>query len=239
MKTVLCLDFDGVLCDSMDECFIVGYNSFYDRDITAPAEAPQEVYRFFAAHRYLVAPPEDFYLLFHAFEVGMKTLGRARFAHLQAASRDARKDARADFSGKFFARRSLKKADAAQWLGLHRLYQQSSAVLASDFPGFYIVTNKDRDSVERLASHHAYRHKILGIYSREISSDKRVSFEKLFADTALDPRQQRVVFVDDNRMHLEQVKSLGIETCLAAWGYTDPGEEREFSVIHGLSELVL
>jgi FMN phosphatase YigB (HAD superfamily) len=233
MSAVLCLDFDGVLCDSVDECFIVGYNSYFDSDIAAPSAAPQLMYRFFVEHRYLVAPPEDYFLLFHAFASGIKQLDRMSFARLQASSTAA---GRTDFIARFFAWRSAKKQDAAPWLALHRLYPQSRMVLEQEFPGFYIVTTKDRDSVERLASHHAYRHKILGIYSRETSSDKRVLFQHLLADAAINPHDQRVVFVDDNRMHLEQVKPLGIETRLAAWGYTDPEIEKEFGVIQTLNE---
>ncbi len=54
----------------------------------------------------------------------------------------------------------------------------------------------------------------------------------------IDPRVQRVVFVDDNCLHLERVEVLGIETHLAGWGYTGPEVEQKFNVIQALSELV-
>lgn len=232
---MLCLDFDGVLCDSIDECFVAGYNSFYDADIARPEQAPPDLYRFFTRYRYLVGPADNFYLLFHAFELGLEDLDRSCFGQLQQATADVRYR----FGNTFFARRNAqKKAGFAQWLALHRLYQESRAVLQPDFPAFYVVTTKDRESVEQLAAHHGYAEKLIGIYSKEISSDKRILFQKLFHDTGIDVARERIIFVDDNRDHLEQVKSLPIECKLAGWGYTDPLEERKFTVIRSLDQLV-
>ncbi len=231
---ICCLDFDGVLCDSIDECFVVGYNACYRRDIDVPAQAPSDLHRYFVRHRYLVGPAEDFFLLFHAFESGAAELDRASYAQLQASTTQER----AEFGKKFFAQRSRQKENTAQWLALHRMYEESRAVLQDDFPAFYVVTTKDRESVELLAAYHGYRHKLKGIYSKEVSTDKRVSLQRLFDENGVDPAKQRVVFVDDNRHHLEQVESLGIETCLAGWGYADPLPEREFRVIRSLDEIV-
>lgn len=235
MQTVLCLDFDGVLCDSIDECFVTAYSAYYSDTIDTPDAAPIDNYRHFCRYRYLVAPADDFFLLFHAFENGIRELDRSIFEHLRTLTIPTR----ANFSSKFFQYRSARKQDSAQWIRLHRMYQQSSLVLLGDFPKFYIVTTKDRDSVERLAACHGYAHKLLGIYSREISVDKSFLFEKLFSDTGINPQRQRVIFVDDNQEHLEQVKKLPLDSFLAGWGYTGPLENCTFPVIQSLSQLEL
>ena len=232
---MLCLDFDGVLCDSIDECFVAGFNSYFNAGIATPDLAPAALYQYFCRFRYLVGPAENFYLLFHAFEHGAPDLDRENFALLQAASVTARRE----FEASFFERRSLlKQAGFAQWLALHRLYRESSAVLRSDFPNFYVVTTKDRASVEQIAAHHGYAGKLLGIYSKELSSDKRILFRNLYQQTGIDSVRQRVIFVDDNRMHLEQVKSLVSECYLAGWGYTGPVAEREFPVLPSLDQFI-
>lgn len=233
MQTVFCLDFDGVLCDSIDECFVTAYSAYYSDAIDTLGAAPADNYRFFCHHRYLVAPADDYFLLFHAFENGIRELNRSTFEHLKTLTIPAR----AGFASKFFHYRNARKQEPTQWTNLHRMYQQSSLVLRDIFPGFYIVTTKDRDSVERLAAFHGYAHKLLGIYSREISVDKLILFEKLFSDTGINPVKQRVIFVDDNQAHLEQVKKLPLDSFLAGWGYTGPLNGCTFPVIESLDQL--
>lgn len=235
MQAVLCLDFDGVLCDSIDECFVSAYSAYYSDTIDTPGAAPADNYQYFCRYRYLVAPADDFFLLFHAFEKGIRALDRSTFEYLKTLIIPAR----ASFTSKFFQYRSSRKQNSTQWTSLHRTYQQSSMVSLGDFPKFYIVTTKDRDSVERLAACHGYAHKLLGVYSREISVDKSFLFEKLFADTGINPEMQRVVFVDDNQEHLEQVKQLPLDSFLAGWGYTGPLENCTFPVIQSLNQLEL
>lgn len=233
MQTVLCLDFDGVLCDSIDECFVTGYNAYYSAKINTPVEAPTENYRFFCHHRYLVAPADDFFLLFYAFERGIGELNRGTFEQLKALTISMR----ANFTSNFFQHRNTRKQESTHWASLHRMYQQSSLVLLDTFPKFYIVTTKDRDSIERLAAVHGYVHKLLGIYSREISVDKLTLFENLFSDANINPANQRVIFVDDNQEHLEKVRILPLDSFLAGWGYTGPLNDCTFPVIQSLSQI--
>lgn len=235
MDTVLCLDFDGVLCDSMDECLVTGFNAYYGVQISSAQEVPFGLRDFYCRYRYLVAPADDFYLLFHAFDRGMETLERETFEQLKKSTLDARRE----FSRHFFAARELLKKDIEHWLGLHRMYSQCRAVLDDDFPRFHIVTTKDSDSVERLATRHGYRSKVLSIYGKEISTDKRISLQKLLVDWQIDVCRKPVIFVDDNREHLEQVKSVVTRHYLAGWGYTGPIETDAFTVLGELSELGL
>ncbi|HEY8098436.1 MAG TPA: hypothetical protein VIE65_20425, partial [Methylobacter sp.] len=181
----------------------------------------------------LVAPADDFFLLFHALERGMNHIDRDNFEQLKESTAAARKN----FAVRFFEQRRTFKQEMARWQALHRLYEQSRSVLLDDFPDFYVVTTKDRDSVERLAVCHGYRRKVLGIYSRDISTDKQVLFERLFSDAGIKPSTHRIIFVDDNREHLERVKSLELVSRLAGWGYTGPITEGEFPIIHNLKEI--
>lgn len=233
MQTVVCLDFDGVLCDSVDECFVTAYNAYYSDTIDTPDEAPTDKYHYFCRHRYLVAPADDFFLLFYAFGRGIRELDRGTFERLQALATPAR----TDFTSKFFQYRNARKQELTQWVGLHRMYRQSSLVLLDAFPMFYIVTTKDRDSIERLAAVHGYAHKLLGIYSREISVDKLTLFKHLFSDANINPVNQRVIFVDDNQEHLEKVRILPLDSFLAGWGYTGPLNGCTFPVIQSLSDI--
>jgi phosphoglycolate phosphatase-like HAD superfamily hydrolase len=232
---LLCLDFDGVLCHSVDECFVTAYSSYYDCEIRLPDQAPSALYRYFLDYRYLVGAAENFYLLFHAFERNLKNLDELGLAQL----RNAAEPALDKFGKTFFERREQQKATGfAQWLALHRIYRESMAVLRPDFPGFYVVTTKDRKSVEQIAAHHGYADKMIGIYSKEISSDKLALFRQLFRDTGIDPARKTVCFVDDSRDHLERVRSLGLDCRLAVWGYIAPVATPDLSEVRSLDEFV-
>lgn len=231
--SVVCLDFDGVLCDSAEECLVVGHNAYYGRKALNPGEIDPALRDYFLRHRYLVAPANDFYLLIHGYEQGAAPIDRPRYDELRAANRDAC----AAFGPRFFACRDELKQDEPHWLGLHRLYAESRIVLDDAFPTFYVVTTKDADSVRRLAAFHGYGEKIRAIYGKEVATNKRLSFQKLFADLGDASGRHGYLFVDDNIDHLAQVADLPVKPHLAGWGYVDPKGAGPFPRLNDLGEL--
>jgi phosphoglycolate phosphatase-like HAD superfamily hydrolase len=151
--------------------------------------------------------------------------------------RETIKELREDFGPKFFASRERLKADLAGWLALHSLFDQSLAVLDFDFPPFFVVTTKDENSVMRLAEFNGYNDKILGVYGKEVATDKRISFQKLFADRNELQPPENYIFVDDNIVHLQQVSDLSVQCWLASWGYVDPEAIGEFPQLDSLADL--
>jgi phosphoglycolate phosphatase-like HAD superfamily hydrolase len=222
--TLLCLDFDGVLCDSLDECMLVAYNAYYQENFQHPLELPVEFRHFFYRNRYLVGPVSDYYYLVHAYET------RQTVPPLPIRKAPDAGIYRTGFSQ---ARQALKQ-DMRNWLQLHQLYAQSQCVLDDDFPEFFIVTNKDSDSVMRLAQHHHYAKKILGIYGPEIADEKSELMHRLLAEHRIDPRATTITFVDDNVSNLRGLVNFPIQLRLAAWGYCDPLALDEFPVLHRL-----
>ncbi len=233
MKKILCLDFDGVLCDSAVECLVTGYNAYHDAAVSGPDEIEPGLRDYFLKYRYLVGPANDFGVLFHAFEQGGETLTRESYDAMREATRAMRED----FGPRFFASRDRLKQDMDHWLGLHRLFEQSRAVLDIGFPSFYVITTKDADSVMRLAEFSGYHGRILGVYGKEIATDKRVSFQTLFRDRNDQQASETYLFVDDNVVHLQQVSDLPVEPWLATWGYVDPEAAERFRHLKDLADL--
>jgi len=231
--SVVCLDFDGVLCDSAVECLVVAYNAYYGAAAENPEEIDPALSSYFLRHRYLVTSADNFWLLIHAFEQGEEKLDRPRYKAL----RSEREEAIRSFGPRFFACREELKQDEQHWLGLNRFFKQSEVVLDSEFPSFFIITTKDADSVRRLAELHGYGEKIRGIYSKEFAVDKRLSFRKLFADLGDEAATDRYLFVDDNLDHLLQVADLPVALHLAGWGYVDPDTPGPFPRLGNLGEL--
>jgi phosphoglycolate phosphatase-like HAD superfamily hydrolase len=233
LERVYCFDFDGVLCDSMDESLLTSYNAYFQREAKSVSEIDPAIRDFFYEHRYLVRPGMEFCALFYAFERGERIVGEDRFLQLKAALTREMKD----YAESFYAYRKRFKKDMAYWLGLHRLYTECLDFLEQRNHRFCIVTNKDRDSVVALARHHGYLNRIIEIYSREIGINKRELLEKLIENHGLNPSTHRIIFVDDHEGTLGELRELPLELYLAAWGYTRTLESSSFRLIHSLGEL--
>lgn len=229
-QSVICLDFDGVLCDSINECLIVSYSVFYEKPVRLFDEVPVAIRDYFLRYRYFVAPAENYCLIFQAYESGIPTLTRERFDALAGADTEKRRV----FGQKFFDYRNYLRKDLKAWLQLHVLFAQAHCVRDEAFPSFNIMTTKDRTSVELLAESLGFSHKLKGIYSKELSVDKYVQVQTLLRDNALDPQKTDIVFVDDNIEHLHRLDGMGLHLYHAVWGYCDREEVHPFAVAESL-----
>jgi phosphoglycolate phosphatase-like HAD superfamily hydrolase len=232
-ERVYCFDFDGVLCDSLDESLLTSYNTYFKEEVKSIAGIDPTMRDFFYKHRYLVRPAGEYYVLFHAFEQGETVVAKDRFLQLKPGLEREMND----HAERFYAYRQRFKKDLDYWLGLHRLYPECVDFLERRSDRFFIVTNKDKDSVVALARHHGYLHRIIEIYAREMGTDKKILLQKLIEDFGLNPAAQRIVFVDDHAGTLGEVQQLPLELYQAAWGYTGRLESEAFRSIHSLDEL--
>ena len=86
----------------------------------------------------------------------------------------------------------------------------------------FILTNKDKDSVEKISLAHGYNDRIKEIYSKEISTDKSVLLENLFSNNQSLRSDYNLFYIDDNTQNLDVVSALNIPNLiciLAQWGY--------------------
>jgi FMN phosphatase YigB (HAD superfamily) len=231
--TIYCFDFDGVLCDSMDESLVMSYSAYFSQSVKSVSEIDPDLRDFFREHRHMVRPAEEYYILYYAYERGERVIGPDRFARLKADLAEKMKT----LADRFYAYRVRLRKDLDYWVGLHRPYSQCSGFLEKREQPFFIVTNKDRDSVVALARHYGYSDRIAGIYSREMAIKKTVLLEKLFEERGLSPSTSRIVFVDDHEGTLTELKTMPLDLYLAAWGYTRGLNSGAFRLIHSLDEL--
>jgi phosphoglycolate phosphatase-like HAD superfamily hydrolase len=217
----------------MDESLVTSYSAYYRREAKGLSEIDPALRDFFYEHRCMVRPAAEYYVLFYAFERGETVVGKDRFLQLKAALAQGMKD----HAERFYAYRKRLRKDLDHWLGLHRFYPQCIDFIAKRRHPFFIVTNKDRDSVVTLSRHHGYLDRVIEIYSREIAINKRILLEKLIEDYRLNPLTHRIVFVDDHEGTLGEVKGLPLDLYLAAWGYARDCESSSFRLIYSLGEL--
>lgn len=213
-ERVLALDFDGVICNSLEECQVTSYLAYRSLNpSSAPAEIPETFRQAFRARRGFVRPSGHYYLLWKwIIEFPEARLSPQEFEALEPIHRDS---VRAFESAFHATRDSFREAKPSDWLALNPLYPSvvSTWPVLLSWPS-YIVTTKDRRAVETILSAHSLP--VTGIFARGETS-KPDALRAICRQHDMAPGG--VVYVDDNALHLSEAQATGVRTCLAAWGY--------------------
>jgi phosphoglycolate phosphatase-like HAD superfamily hydrolase len=240
---VLALDFDGVLCDSSREVFVVAVDAFAahvpDSNLLPPlrvlrnrALAGEEgfrddtLYRRFADLLPLGNRAEDFGVALTALErdlsIGEQSEYDALHEGLGAPWRDA-------FHRHFYeARDALRTANPGAWIGLHLPYPGLAEILwrHRDRTHLAMATAKDGRSVrlllETLGLDGVFEPKL--VLDKETGAHKTRHLEVLAERTAVP--FTAITFVDDKVNHLQKTAVLGVRPVLAGWGFNTPREHR-------------
>ncbi len=232
-EIILALDFDGVICNSIDECLITSYNAFYKSEINNVSKIPEDIKSFFYTNRHLVRPAGEFYLIHKAYQENFTNIDLMTFNKLKSKyKRESNL-----FEKRFFLMRNYLKKDDKNWISLHRIYDHVRGFFRSYEKKFFIVTTKDKDSVEILSEYFGFRKKIQDIFSKDISIDKRQLFKKLLSKYDQYLLNNKLAFVDDNEFHLAEVQDLPLELYFAAWGYSSKQYIHSFKPLNMMQEL--
>lgn len=228
MDTLVFLDFDGVICDSAEECLVSSWTAYFSLQGTPlPSAVPANLKADFLNLRPYVRTGEDFVICQEILNGGLSVDSQEDFDRL-ASGKSA--PALAGLRERFYdARTALLETDRDHWLRLHRLYPQAARELPrwACSPRFYILsTKRPRFIGEILAAS--------GIaFAREriLHADKTDKGARILE--TLECRGCRsAVLVDDQVDHLVSIQELGgpIAVYLAAWGYVKPEWLAETSI---------
>jgi phosphoglycolate phosphatase-like HAD superfamily hydrolase len=237
---LLVLDFDGVISDSAPESWVVTVRTYaelrpgagvdalladLDR-LSAPEIQADSRYRRFVEMMPLGNRAED-------FGVALGLLLEERDVFDQASFDRAYAKAGAGFASGFHerfyeTRARFRDGDPERWVSLLGPYPAFVEILrrhAADV-GLAIATAKDRASVETLLV--AYG--IDDIFPAERVVDKEAGRSKrshlMHLHERLGVSLDQIVFVDDKVNHLDDVRGIGVDGVLAAWGYNGSREQR-------------
>jgi len=243
---ILALDFDGVLCDSSREVFVVAVDAYATRepgsvllerlrplrdDALAGSDGfrSDALYVTFSELLPLGNRAEDFGVSLRAVENRLEISDQDQY---DAYFGSIDSDWLASFHREFYGARSrLREADTAAWLGLHLPYPGLAEVLRSHRgrtePA--VATAKDARSVHLLLEHLGYD----GVFDPQLILDKETGVKKTHHLQALHERTgvdfDRITFVDDKVNHLVTVAALGVRPILAGWGFNTPREHARAS----------
>jgi len=221
MKPLIALDFDGVICDSVDECLITAHNAYHRMSGQADwasslSDFSEEMIGQFRRLRHLAADASQFWLIYHLLKTGADTPAPALYQAMVAEQRQTL----AEFEPRFFqARHELRSADLEAWLAIHSWYPefQDGWDEVRKRCLVYIVTTKDLASIQ-----HFNRYWQLGVpaeqlWTKEKGTNKAAAIAKI-AETN-DRTPQDIYFVDDHPQHVEAVSETGARCFWAAWGF--------------------
>jgi phosphoglycolate phosphatase-like HAD superfamily hydrolase len=217
-RSLLVLDFDGVICDSIDECFVsswIAYFQLYRK--VQPPEVPISLRADFARLRPFIRSGEDFLLIQALLEAGTPVPDQQAF---DAAAERLGRDTRALFKKLFYeARSDLLARDRTFWLSLNRVYPHVLAafsLLPQDAPVHILSTKRGQYIIETLSEARIhFPHARIHLAPAE---QKLPTVEFLRVSGGFG----RAVFVDDQIEYLRNNPNPRINAYLASWGYVKP-----------------
>lgn len=216
-NTLWFLDFDGVLCDSLPECYAVSRTAYWNLFLGQPEPAASPAERAeFARMRPLVRRGADYLLLHRAIKEGIRLDSQEGFDAL--AARDAVKDKL--FHELFYrARSELLRRDPERWFTLNPLYPGIQEILLRNRPNraVLILSTKEAPFILEILRHHGVEWDV----DRVLCSGKDPKLG--FIDRILAERgAERAVFVDDQVDHFRGTSGRPVRCVLAEWGYIRP-----------------
>jgi hypothetical protein len=216
MKQVLALDFDGLLCDGLNECVLVTWNGHHGKsladfsDIGLAAIPPEFIDRFrycrnFAKHLGHFFVP----LLEHTKPI----CNQHDFEEVYRSIRT--KDIH-QFVEKVSDYRNLaRQGKTEQWLRYHQLYPGMTTFLASITLPTYIVTAKDLDSVIAILKHNNIDFEKSSIFGEQQSKISALCEIKRLENV----ESIEIDFYDDNLPNIMEAIKHGYNATWATWGY--------------------
>ncbi|UCH09751.1 MAG: hypothetical protein JSU61_11105 [Fidelibacterota bacterium] len=245
MTLWVAIDFDGVICDSVDECHITALNAYHRmtgdiRWVSTIDDLDPEAVQRFRRLRHLARNASEFWLVIHLTYNDPGLDGPRHFDDL----RQHHLHTLTEFEPLFFQARNRYRADSPRrWLDLHRMYPEFRDgwdQLKTRFPTF-IVTTKDLTSIRLFNEHWELGVPEDRIWTKERGTDKTQAIQHL-ADS-LDISPTDFVFIDDHPHHVLEVASLGAKCFWASWGFLgtygdSPEPDNRYITINRLAELL-
>ena len=227
IPSVLALDFDGVLCDSRQECAIVSANAWlalHDRYHTPKFQRnimPEKLFERFIQYRYLVRTAAQYALLWDIITQNVH-IHHEKPLELQTPANPTRLR---NFRVLFFAlRQKWRNNDFSTWLTYNPIYPAVFPYLEKlhVIPNWYIVSAKDKSSIVAILEHNGL-HLDDGIILDGDQGDKNELLHRLLQQY---PNRQ-ILFVDDNIENLSLANMPGVQCFAADWGYGGPNFTEE------------
>lgn len=226
-KPFLFLDFDGVICDSLPECYIsslLAWNRWSGGKpdaigaVLEQAESGRDTEPFFRQMRPFVRNGADYLFIHLAAAEGRRIESQVEFDALIRSRPRLETE-----GGRLFqsCRQEFLEFDRERWMELNPLFEGMHDLLKreSSSPFSWILSTKPARFILEILGHHT----ISWPEERCISSGGRPKVEIIDETVeSLDGGRRLVKFVEDQIDHLLIPHRSNIEPLIASWGYVKP-----------------
>ena len=218
----LVLDFDGVIVDSAQECWLRCVDaSNADDSLLNIMKNDKNKNQSFLKFRYLVGPPHEYYYLVKALEnvnTGTEEEIVDKFNTFVTTNNE---ENAYRFKKYFFNSRKLhKKKDFSDWVSCNKVYKQviemAKKFMAHD--KLFIATMKDEQSVADILSYNKIKCPMSHILGNSHGTNKYEHILKII-EMSKGVKNNEICFIDDNYKHLIETATIGVTMRLATWGY--------------------
>ena len=213
-------DFDGVICDSTNECLVTSFNAWSSFNNTnefrcSINEFSLSEINLFKSYRPYVRGAGDYYILNKFISDKIENKFNEQFLKIYRQKWQSKIKI---FKKQFFKqRKKLIDNNISNWINLHTFYSEVIIFLKKLIQKnkLNIITLKNYESVEILCRSKQLYLKRKQFYDESIISNK---VEALNLYCKLNPiEEENIIIVDDNIFHLMDLKIKNYSIFLAAW----------------------
>lgn len=220
-RPLFVFDFDGVICDSTEECIVTAWNAWLrlkgkPRFLMHPQEVPELYQAGIRRLRSYVRTAGEYGVLLQALHEDRAIGSQADY---EAAVNAYRLNIKPFAEIFFTARNEMRKRNEKHWLDLHTVYSGIPESLRELWPDFqiFVVTGKDRDAVQLFFRSFNLPLADDRVYDKDAGHDKLGVIRHLAKQLNQTPGSS--AFIDDNISHLLPVHQAGFKAFMAEWGY--------------------
>lgn len=220
MKKAVLLDFDGVLVDSIHECYEISRIAYSGFTNVFEEKKHKDL---FYSFRWLVRPAQHYLALHKAIaEVIATNKNESQLEeifHFYTTTVSEKDFELYEYT--FFKTREFFQQNISLWLNQHSLTEFGKTLQNKPLEGYHVVTTKNKKSVELLLQH--FQISIDSIYDKE-DFRRLVDKGKMIDEIMKINSYSEAIFIDDSVKHLEAVNNPNVKVYFADWGYdNDPG----------------
>ena len=224
---VIALDFDGVVGDSVYECYVQSIKGF--KDLGGKINDSKAVEEAFRKARPFVKIAEDYLVVLRLIESNPNI----DFDEISQADFDT---AKGKYKGEFpkfkerfmFYRKEMQSKSENDWFKLQKdfpnVVQNVNKLIDKGYK-VVIATTKDKPSIVKLLKQYGCNIKEEDIVHKEIFDDKAKQIK--FISLKYDVPVRKITFVDDMVEQVKIVKTTGAKTAMADWGYSTKAQRKE------------
>jgi len=239
-KDILALDFDGVIADSINECLVVGHNSFAafegrDDKIDELRVLDEQLVAESKRLRDFIRSGEDYVYIDLAVREKADIQNQADFDRFT----EKFSDLRPTFFDIFYRERERFSNEQRQkWIQLNPLYPGMKEFLHRFSPKehLFIITTKKTFFVDLILSAHKINLPEAHLFHANSSLPKKMIISDLMKAHSIDPHH--FYFVDDQVDTLLKVRDAGVHCVFAEWGYNNV-EQKEKALQAGVMCMTL